>query len=492
MLDQDDNRHQQELLATYRQNLAHLIRQAAAYGGESLAPLLIVNAIHETRANILRIKAYLRAIEVAIEDHLDDEPASFSSVARESIYLPASPSATGMLRVFLCHASRDKPAVRVLYQQLKAKGFDPWLDDEKLLPGQDWQQVISSAVRDAHAVIVCLSRQSITKPGFVQKEIKYALDVADEQPEGGIFIIPLQLEPCTVPERLRRWHWVNGFDERGYHRLILALQRRAEELGITLSPTKDSQTNSEPLEAVDTPTSSEQLVTPIWAHPVPGENLLKRYMAKPVPPLIPRVFIAVYLVTNRDYTEFLDDPANTTWLPTHAIQSGALVDSQYLKHWRNDTYPTKLADHPVTHVSWNAAQAYIAWLGKQLGQPLYLPTQEEWEVAARAGRSQRQWWDDALRAEGFNCKKTSGRLSRVGEFDPNPFGLCDILGNVYELCAAPVASKQSASIIACGGSYEKEPDDVITPIYLTPCECRSDVGFRWARAVDGSARSDDA
>jgi diadenosine tetraphosphatase ApaH/serine/threonine PP2A family protein phosphatase len=108
------------------------------------------------------------------------------------------------LRVFLCHASGDKPTVRGLYHRLRADGFDPWFDEESLLPGQDWQLEIPKAVRSSDAVIICLSSRAITKAGYVQKEIRYALDVADEQPEGAIFLIPLRLEECEVPERLRR------------------------------------------------------------------------------------------------------------------------------------------------------------------------------------------------------------------------------------------------------------------------------------------------
>lgn len=144
-----------------------------------------------------------------------------------------------ILRIFLCHASGDKPAVRELYKQLQNDGFNPWLDEEDLLPGQDWQREIPKVVHRSDAVIVCLSRHSISKAGYVQKEIKYVLDVADEQPEDAIFVIPLKLEECEVPDRLSRWHWVNFFDEKGYERLIKSLKLRSTtvtEIPITPSP----------------------------------------------------------------------------------------------------------------------------------------------------------------------------------------------------------------------------------------------------------------
>ena len=134
------------------------------------------------------------------------------------------------LRVFLCHSSSDKALVRTLYQRLKSDNFDPWLDEQKLLAGQDWNQEIMRAVRKADVVIVCLSRGSVGKAGYVQKEIRVALDFADEQPEGTIFLIPLRLEECEVPDRLRRWQWVNYYEENGYKKLLDALNSRSSKV----------------------------------------------------------------------------------------------------------------------------------------------------------------------------------------------------------------------------------------------------------------------
>jgi hypothetical protein len=74
-----------------------------------------------------------------------------------------------LLRVFLCHASNDKPIVKVLYKRLVANGVDAWLDEEKLLAGQNWRTEIPKAVRSSDVVIVCISQNSISKEGFVQK-----------------------------------------------------------------------------------------------------------------------------------------------------------------------------------------------------------------------------------------------------------------------------------------------------------------------------------
>ena len=135
------------------------------------------------------------------------------------------------LKVFLCHASADKPAVRELYQRLENDGVDAWLDSEDLIPGQNWRVEIPNAVRDSDVVLICLSDNSVNKEGYVQKEITFALDKALEMPEGRIFLIPARLENCDVPHRLSSYQWVDLFSENGYDRLLRALKLRAEQIG---------------------------------------------------------------------------------------------------------------------------------------------------------------------------------------------------------------------------------------------------------------------
>jgi hypothetical protein len=140
------------------------------------------------------------------------------------------------LRVFLCHSSNDKPAVRELYQKLRAEQWiQPWLDEEELHPGQTWETEIEKAVESTDVVLVCLSNNSINKRGFVQKELRFALDVALEMPEETIFIIPLRLEKCTPPRSLREWQYANYFEgqrEQGIKRLLISLRYRAKSLDL--------------------------------------------------------------------------------------------------------------------------------------------------------------------------------------------------------------------------------------------------------------------
>jgi adenylate cyclase len=134
------------------------------------------------------------------------------------------------LSVFLCHASQDKPAVRGLYTNLCKDGFNPWFDEENLVPGQDWELEIRRAVRKSDAVVVCLSNGSVNKEGYLQRELRFVLDVADEKPEGTIFVVPVKLEECELPDRLSALHWVTLSASGGYDKLKLALATRARQL----------------------------------------------------------------------------------------------------------------------------------------------------------------------------------------------------------------------------------------------------------------------
>lgn len=133
-------------------------------------------------------------------------------------------SARSPRQVFICHSSGDKERVRKLYRALKSDNVKCWFDEQDLLPGQDWEYEIGKAIRASRYVLVCLTAASINKAGYIQKELRRVLDVADEQPEGSTFIIPVRLEDCEIPERLRRWQWVDLSSQSGYERLLQALK----------------------------------------------------------------------------------------------------------------------------------------------------------------------------------------------------------------------------------------------------------------------------
>lgn len=446
------------------------------------------------------------------------------------------------LRVFLCHTSADKPTVRDLYQRLNSEGFiQPWLDEEELLPGQDWQLEIPQAVRASDVVLVCLSPQSITKAGYVQKEIKFALDIADEQPEGTIFLIPLCLEPCDVPDRLRKWHWANLFDARGYDRLLRSLRLRAEAINVTLRPQAEETDahvtlrpqaeESLPSPAIPEsprPTATLPVAKPQVASTPPAEKLPEsrgtlHFVQRDMPPesstspdrLTITMPIQLELV-RIPAGEFLmgsdpakdknaredEQPQHRLYLSEFYIGKYPVTNEQYAvfvkaaKHkaprhwkqgWKQSKIPVGKENHPVVNVSWDDAAAFCQWLSQASGRVFRLPTEAEWEKAARGTDGRLYPWGNQWDKSNLNSSEVGpGDTTPVGRYSPSgdsSYGVGDMCGNVWEWCTDwydekeyqrwpttvakdPAGPKQGGGRVLRGGSFSSDQD-------FARCACRN-------------------
>jgi formylglycine-generating enzyme len=129
--------------------------------------------------------------------------------------------------------------------------------------------------------------------------------------------------------------------------------------------------------------------------------------------------IGRFPVTNREYGEFLT--ATSTVPPPF---------------WRDPLFSDP--DQPVVGVSWNEASAYCRWLRERFGATFRLPTEAEWERAARGGRAGAQYpWGDEPPAEKsyIGCDPATGGPLRVGANDPNGFGLYDMSEGLHQWCS---------------------------------------------------------
>jgi len=107
---------------------------------------------------------------------------------------------------------------------------------------------------------------------------------------------------------------------------------------------------------------------------------------------------------------------------------------------RIPTDPPEAHKAPARDISWDDAQQYVAWLSKVTGKTYRLPTEAEWEYAARGGTSSAFWWGDQMRKGNANCKDcgepwSDAAPANVGSFAPNPYGLYDMNGSVWEWVA---------------------------------------------------------
>ena len=142
-------------------------------------------------------------------------------------------------------------------------------------------------------------------------------------------------------------------------------------------------------------------------------------------------FMDEHEVTNFEYQQFVR--ANPSW-QKHQIDD-RFHNGNYLKNWTGNVYPSGKTRHPVVHVSWYAAMAYAQWVGKRL------PTEAEWEYAARGGLAGKEYsWGDefdlnkVIATAVRDPTRTAGDTAKVGQLPPNGYGLYDVAGNVWEWC----------------------------------------------------------
>jgi RNA polymerase sigma factor (TIGR02999 family) len=157
------------------------------------------------------------------DDQLEIDVPRTEQGERPNFSLAVAGDSPRRLKAFLCSSPEDKPIVRGLYERLVADGIEPWLDENNLSAGQDWELETIRSVREADTIIACLSPASTSKTGNLKKEIKFVLDAAAVRPQPKPYVISLKLAACDIPERLQPWRWVNLFEYQGYEKLSEAL-----------------------------------------------------------------------------------------------------------------------------------------------------------------------------------------------------------------------------------------------------------------------------
>ena len=203
-------------------------------------------------------------------------------------------------------------------------------------------------------------------------------------------------------------------------------------------------------------------------------------------------YLDEYEVTNAQFKAFVD--ANPNWQKDRIAKR--FHNGTYLKHWNGNDYPSGTANHPVTHVSWYAAMAYAEWVGKRL------PTEAEWEYAARGGVADMNYpWGDTISTRQANYNNHVGSTTTVGRYAANDYGLYDMAGNVWEWCLDEYDNTGGETIQWLSDNFTSIPDDssrvlrggswlasalhlrVATRSKSTPALTYEDLGFRCARGV---------
>jgi len=228
-----------------------------------------------------------------------------------------------------------------------------------------------------------------------------------------------------------------------------------------------------------------------------GEKKYKKYFERELPRhevCVDAFYMAKMEVTRGQFRHFIKE----TGYRTDADKKGKAyilnkeTDWKYKEmpgyNWEKTGY-SQDDSHPVACVSWNDARAFIKWLSKKTGQNFSLPSEAQWEYAARGGTDFMRFWGtndaDACKYANvadkgsnwnlsFPCSDGYEFTSPVGNYKPNPFGLNDMLGNVWEWCEDvydknayskhdrnnPVVTSGGSSRVYRGGSWRNTPRNV--------------------------------
>jgi formylglycine-generating enzyme required for sulfatase activity len=176
--------------------------------------------------------------------------------------------------------------------------------------------------------------------------------------------------------------------------------------------------------------------------------------------------IAKFTVTNQEYKRFVDATGHPP------PERNSLGGKYHL--WTGSSFPAAIARQPVVNVSWTDATAYCAWLAKETGEAYRLPTEEEWEIAARGGLKAKPYpWGDGIDAtRAWYGKKWNGMetLRDVDYGQANPFGLYGMAGNVWQWVEdwyvpvfndRPVQEELHLYRVMRGGCWANDPDFLV-------------------------------
>lgn len=135
-------------------------------------------------------------------------------------------------RVFIAYVEEDVDAAMRLCEDLRRSGCDPWVDRERLLPGQNWPRRIESAIEFSDCFVALFSARSIRKRGQFQSELRYAIDCARRIPLDQSFILPVRLGECRVPKRIMSaLQYVDLFPDwdEGVQRLLRSIREQRKQ-----------------------------------------------------------------------------------------------------------------------------------------------------------------------------------------------------------------------------------------------------------------------
>jgi formylglycine-generating enzyme required for sulfatase activity len=381
-------------------------------------------------------------------------------------------AATSVKQVFISHATEaDGEFAGRLAGDLRRLGVRVWIAPDSIPEGEQWVDAIERGLGESSHIVVVLTPAAL-KSRWVKRETNAAMELENK---GRMQVIPLDVEPCEAPLLLSGYQMVRF---RGGYEAGLSQLGETLELGV-------AQERRQPLEPelIRIPAgeslmgSTQEQVDQVIAQGVRKEWVERELPQHPVD--LPDYHIARAPVTNAQYLAFVE-----------------VTGQKPPWHWKRGKPPDGKEEHPVVEVSWYDALAYCHWMAEATGKAYRLPSEAEWEKAAR-GSDGRIWpWGNERNEKRCNSKEDGpGATTSVGQYSPrgdSPYGCVDVAGNVWEWCNSLLEpypyeakdgredTKARGPRVLRGGAFSNSQGLVrcACRVWRKPDNVRKHVGFR--------------
>lgn len=408
-------------------------------------------------------------------------------------------------RIFISHAHDDSAFVRLLANTLRSQGKDVWYDEGGYLGGDSWLHRVQQVLEQAQVFLLVLSPRATRSP-WVQMETNAFLTLRARDP--GRLLLPIRLGDTKIPPYLQSFQWIDAV-ARDIEGTAEAIVHAIKGIAVAVPAAAQPMTTPDP--AILPPRMAalgfelytfqgiEAIVPPLVTVP-PGSFLMgSDEIEEPGsvvydPPqrqvTLPAYQIGMYPVTVAEYAcavrvRAVPPPSALPGKPTERV----LTWEDQLRH----------LDHPVIAVSWFDAQRYTQWLMQATGQPYRLPTEAEWEKAARGTDGRRYpWGDQKNQQRTLHNEGEHHAISPIGLHSENqsPFGCQHMAGVVWQWTSDQTTSQTTVRFggdpneldayrVARGGTFAGRVVPVVRRNIAPPLTRLPDLGFRLASDIPG-------